>query len=90
MGLRPRARVELRYNNYGGVFEQLARYTIKYQESNLPLGLYSPLTSANNRILNLYSSSLFNPYSPLPLLISQIAMAFIGAAGHVWVGIKTR
>ena len=90
MGLRPRARVELRYNNYGGVFEQLARYAIKYQESNLPLGLYSPLTSANNRILNLYSSSLFNPYSPLPLLISQIAMAFIGAAGHVWVGIKTR
>ena len=60
MGLRPRARVELRYNNYGGVFEQLARYTIKYQESNLPLGLYSPLTSANNRILNLLTLLLYS------------------------------
>ena len=32
----------------GGVFEQLARYTMRYQESDLHLGLYSSLTSANN------------------------------------------
>ena len=25
----------------GGVFEQLARYTMRYQESDLHLGLYS-------------------------------------------------
>ena len=53
------------YNNYGGVFEQLPRYTMRYQESNLPLGLYSPLTSANNRILNLLTLLL---YSILTLL----------------------
>ena len=32
----------------GGVFEQLARYTMRYQASDLHLGLYSSLTSANN------------------------------------------
>ena len=53
------------HNNYGDVFEQLARYTMRYQESNLPLGLYSPLTSANNRILNLLTLFL---YSILTLL----------------------
>ena len=31
-----------------GVFEQLACYTMRYQESDLHLGLYSSLTSANN------------------------------------------
>ena len=35
----------------GGVFEQLARYTMRYQESDLHLGLYSSLTSANHRNL---------------------------------------
>ena len=34
----------------GGVFKQLARYTMKYQESDLHLGLYSSLTSANNNV----------------------------------------
>ena len=29
------------YINCGGVFEQLARYTTRYQESDLHLGLYS-------------------------------------------------
>ena len=28
----------------GGVFEQLARYTMRYQESDLHFGLYSSLT----------------------------------------------
>ena len=32
----------------GGVFEQLACYTMRYQESDLHLGLYYSLTSANN------------------------------------------
>ena len=27
--------------DYGGVFEQLARYTMRYQESDLHLSLYS-------------------------------------------------
>ena len=32
----------------GGVFEQLARYTMKYQEYDLRLDLYSSLTTANS------------------------------------------
>ena len=32
------------------VIKQLARYTMKYQESDLHLGLYSSLTSANNNV----------------------------------------
>ena len=32
----------------GGVIEQVARSTMRYQESDLHLGLYSSLTSANN------------------------------------------
>ena len=39
-----------------GVFDQLARYTIRYKESDLHLGLYSSLTSANNLNLNLNQS----------------------------------
>ena len=31
-----------------GVFEQLARYTMKYQEYDLRLDLYSSLTTANS------------------------------------------
>ena len=34
----------------GGMFKQLARYTMRYQESDLHLGLYSSLTSANNNV----------------------------------------
>ena len=64
---------------------------MRYQESNLHLDLYFPLTSANNLNLNLLtSSSRLNPYSPPPLLRSQIATVFVAKAGHVWVGIKTR
>ena len=32
------------------MFKQLARYTMKYQESDLHLGLHSSLTSANNDV----------------------------------------
>ena len=32
------------------MFKQLARYTMKNQESDLHLGLYSSLTSANNNV----------------------------------------
>ena len=32
------------------MFKQLARYTMKYQESDLHLGLYSSLTSAKNNV----------------------------------------
>ena len=32
------------------MFKQLARYTMKYQESDLHLGPYSSLTSANNNV----------------------------------------
>ena len=49
---------ELRYYNIGGVFQQFARYTMRYQESNLHLDLYSPLTSANNLNLDLLFSIL--------------------------------
>ena len=31
-----------------GVFEQLVRYTMRYQESDLHLGIYSSLNSARN------------------------------------------
>ena len=32
------------------MFKQLARYTMKYQESDLHLGPHSSLTSANNNV----------------------------------------
>ena len=32
------------------MFKQLDRYTMKYQESDLHLGLYSSLTSPNNNV----------------------------------------
>ena len=41
------------------VFEQLARYTMRYQESDLHLGLHSSLTSANNLNLNLLTLLLY-------------------------------
>ena len=58
-----------------GAFEQLARYTMRFQESDFHLGLYSSLTSANN--LNLVN------YFLLP--ISSIVTVFIAKAGHVRV-----
>ena len=55
-----------RYANCGGVFEQLALYTMSYQESDLHLGLYSSLTSANNlnlpTLLTLFHFLLFSTY----------------------------
>ena len=33
-----------------GVLKQLARYTMKYKESDLHIGLCSSLTSANNNV----------------------------------------
>ena len=57
---------------------------MRYQESDLHLGLYSSLTSANN--LNLptlltlfYFSTLLSTFS------SSIVAVFIAKAGHVWV-----
>ena len=41
----------------GGVFEQLARYTTRYQESDLHLGLYSSYSSYNFCLLYFYSTS---------------------------------
>ena len=38
----------------GDVFEQLLRYTVRYQESDLYLGLYSCLTSANNQLILIF------------------------------------
>ena len=87
------SKIPILYNNRGGVFEPLARYAMRYQESNLHLSLYASFTSANNLNLNLNlltSSFRLNPYSPLPLLTTQIATVLIAKAGHVWVGIKTR
>ena len=40
----------------GGVFEQLARYTTRYQESDLHLGLYSSYSSYNFCLLYFYST----------------------------------
>ena len=69
------------YCNCGGVFEQLSGYTMRYQESNLHLGLYSSLTSANSP--NSSQSYLFS-------LTSQIAAVFITKFGHVWVSWSDR
>ena len=54
----------------GGVFEQLARYTMRYQESDLHLGLYSSLTSANN--LNLPTLLTLFYFSTLLYLLVQV------------------
>ena len=45
----------------GGVFEQLARYTTRYQESDLHLGLYSSYSSYNFCLLYFYSTFLSSP-----------------------------
>ena len=54
----------------GGVFEQLARYTMRYQESDLHLGLYSSLTSANN--INLPTLLTLFYFSTLLYLLVQV------------------
>ena len=47
-------------NSVGSVFEQLARYTMRYQESELHLGLYSSWSSSNFDLLsNFFSSTNF-------------------------------
>jgi len=53
------------------MFEQLARYTIRYQESDLHLGRYSSWTSANNLYLFTFLTLSLNPSStnyPLQLV----------------------
>ena len=54
-----------------GVFEQLARYTMRYQESDLHLGLSSSLTSTNSLYLFSLLTLSLNPSSsnsPLQLV----------------------
>ena len=58
------------YNFCRGVLEQLARYMIRYQESDLHLGLYSSLTSANN--LNLLALLTLFYFSTLLFLLVQV------------------
>ena len=65
----------------GAVFEQLARYTMKYQESDLHLGLYISYSSYNFYLLYFYSTS---PSSTLLTSSSTVAV-LIAKAGHVWV-----
>ena len=76
-----RVQIFMDYCNCGGVFEQLAGYTMRYQESNLHLGLYSSLTSANSP-----NSSQFYLFS----VTSQIAAVFITKFRHLWVSWSDR
>ena len=57
------------------MFEQLARCTMRYQESDLHLGIYSSLTSVSN--LNLLT------LLTLSLTSSSIVVIFIAKAAHV-------
>ena len=60
------------------MFEQLARYTMRYQESSdLHLYIYSSLTSASH--LNLLT------LLTLSLTSSSIVVVFIAKTAHVWV-----
>ena len=52
------------------VFEQLARYAMRYQESDLHLDLYSSLTSANN--LNFPTLVTLFYFSTLLYLLVQV------------------
>ena len=54
--------------------EQLARYTMRYQESDLHLGLSSSLTSASNP--NRLSLLLYSIQTLLRSLTSEIATVF--------------
>ena len=64
----------------GGVFEQLARYTTRYQESDLHLAFI---------LLNLLTTTAYStsPYFSYSLLLSSsgIVAVLIAKAGHVWV-----
>ena len=74
------------YNSteYGGVFEQLARYTMRYQESDLHLGLYSSYFSYNVCLLYFFlSSTNFSTF--LYFTSSSIVVVLIAKAGHVCV-----
>ena len=68
----------------GVVFEELACYTMRYQESDLHLGLYSSLTSANNLNIPTLLTNFVRFYSSL-LTSSSIVAVFIAKPGHVWV-----
>ena len=63
-----------------GVFEQLARHTMRYQESDLHLAfiLLNLLTTSA------YSTTPYFSYSSL-LTSSSIVAVLIAKAGHVWV-----
>ena len=73
----------------GGVFEQLARYTMRYQESDLHLGLSANNLNLPTLITLFYFSTLL--YSSLLSATnfssssSSIVADFIAKAGHVWV-----
>ena len=52
------------YYNIGGVFQQFARYTMRYQESNLHLDLHSPWLLLTILILIFSTQSLLSSSSP--------------------------
>ena len=60
------------------MFEQLARYTTRYQESDLHLAFI---------LLNLLTTSAYSTTTLLllNLLTSNIVAVLIAKAGHVWV-----
>ena len=63
----------------GGVFEQLAGYTMRYQESDLHLAFI---------LLNLLTTSAYFTSTLLLLFIStrsSIVAVLIAKVGHVWV-----
>ena len=72
-----------KWNYCGGVLEQLACYTMRYQESDLHLGLYSSLTSANNLNLPTLLTLFYSTYFYCPR--SSIVADFTAKAGHTWV-----
>ena len=63
--------------------EQLARYTMRYEESDVHLGLYSCLTSANNIDLPTLLTLFY--FSISLLTSSSIVAVFLAKAGDVWV-----
>ena len=74
----------------GGVFAQLARYTTRYQESDLHLAfiLLNLLTTSTYTVsLSVLPTSLlllYFSYSSL-LTSSSIVAVLIAKAGHTWV-----
>ena len=67
------------------MFEQLARSAMRYQESDLHLGLYSFLTSANNLNLNLLTFLVYLLGGGCKFKCIFVVAVFIAKAGHVWV-----